>query len=933
MSLISFSQNQTDNQYLQRNAGMKYDYCSNSYIAMTNSQFEVDFEQLTIGYAPYTISDKYGSLLFYTDGRTIWNRNQNILPSANEDNNTDIEGHSNTIILPQPGNANRYYVFALDNPAFWNTLDDAPGPVPDDGVNNGLTYSIIDQSLNSGNGDIIPDQHNVPLITYNENDSKEIEYKCSSKLTVVRGSDCQSYWIITHFISSFYAFKLDSSGLNPEPVISSLAPLQSIIDLPNSYWYHDEGEMKSSPDGSKIAVAHTYLDNVEINGTPGGFYLYDFNNETGKLSNIKTLFSGQDQNEYPSSLEFSQSSRYLYGSTSNVLGEGTGSILRWDTEDANIANSVQTISNDDSLDPKLQLGSDDKIHKSLSAVSGGDSDHVKYLGTLTNIDGPAQDINYLRQALLLDLSGNFDNVVLNRRIPEFNRQWYNSRTDIINNGVSRCELYLCDNESKTLTTDFIIGADYVWSKDGTVITTATSHTLEVSDVGFFEVFIEPNDGRCPIEGRATVLLSNDIPNAQDANLIQCDDNSDGLTTFNLSLINETVSNNEANRIVRYYGNLVDLNDGINEINASNYQNTSNPQTVYALVISTENGCTDIAEVNLSVSVTSVNGIELSGCDTDGNSDGFGIFNLSDAESQILNNLPDGLDITFHESYEDALNATSLLNFDYSNIIPYNQTLFVRVVNGLDCYGINEIDLTVYDIPELETDSETLYCLNNSPNTITLNSGLIGGNSNNYSYLWSNGETTSQIEINETGTYSVEVTSLNGCTNQRSINVIPSNIATITDIQIAEISTDNSISVFVTGEGDYEYALNNIDGFYQDNNNFNNLQPGSYTIFVRDKNNCGIVNEVVSILGFPKFFTPNGDAVNDTWQIKGMTPENQIISPILIFNRYGKLIIEIDTRSIGWDGTLNGSDLPSNDYWFRVTLNDGRVFSSHFALKR
>jgi gliding motility-associated-like protein len=528
---------------------------------------------------------------------------------------------------------------------------------------------------------------------------------------------------------------------------------------------------------------------------------------------------------------------------------------------------------------------------------------------------------------------NFDNIISDLPFPEFNRQWFNKRIDIINNDVSRCQLYLCANQSKTLSANLIAGADYVWSKDGTVITTATSSTLEVTETGYYEVFVEPNNGSCPIEGRATVLESNDIPTAQNTDLVQCDDDTDGLTTFNLSLLNETVSNNEANRTVRYYANLVDLNAEINELNSSNFENTTNPQTLYALVISTENGCTAQSEVNLSVSVTAVADFELSGCDTDDLSDGFASFNLTDAASQILSDLPSGLNITFHETYDHALTASFPLDSNYTNTVAYNQTLFARIINGLDCFGISEIDLTVYDLPTLEDDSELLYCLNNAPETITITSGITGGNLNNYAYLWSTDETTSQIEVNEIGTYSVVVTNENGCSSQRFITVVPSNIAMVTAIEVNDVSTNNSIRIFVTGEGDYEYALNDVSGPYQDSHSFFDLQPGIYTVFVRDKNNCGIINEMVSILGFPKFFTPNEDGVNDTWQIKGMTPANQINSPILIFNRYGKLLIELSPLSPGWDGTLNGTKLPSSDYWFKVTLNDGRILNSHFTLKR
>ncbi|MDB9721138.1 T9SS type B sorting domain-containing protein [Winogradskyella sp.] len=87
------------------------------------------------------------------------------------------------------------------------------------------------------------------------------------------------------------------------------------------------------------------------------------------------------------------------------------------------------------------------------------------------------------------------------------------------------------------------------------------------------------------------------------------------------------------------------------------------------------------------------------------------------------------------------------------------------------------------------------------------------------------------------------------------------------------------------------------------------------------------------MGFPKFFTPNADGDFDTWQVKGVSSQFQPNTAILIFDRYGKLLKELDPLSNGWNGTYNGSDMPSSDYWFKVTLEDGRIFTSHFTLKR
>ncbi|CAN0600197.1 unnamed protein product [Laminaria digitata] len=139
-----------------------------------------------------------------------------------------------------------------------------------------------------------------------------------------------------------------------------------------------------------------------------------------------------------------------------------------------------------------------------------------------------------------------------------------------------------------------------------------------------------------------------------------------------------------------------------------------------------------------------------------------------------------------------------------------------------------------------------------------------------------------------------------------------------------------VEVEVSGDGDYEYSIDGIN--YQNEPRFDNVESGFYTVLVRDKNGCGMSEREISVIGFPKFFTPNGDGANDTWQIIGANKNfgDQIIH---IFDRYGKLVKQISTSTIGWDGSMNGQLLPSSDYWFRITMNDGKEFKGHFSLKR
>ena len=108
--------------------------------------------------------------------------------------------------------------------------------------------------------------------------------------------------------------------------------------------------------------------------------------------------------------------------------------------------------------------------------------------------------------------------------------------------------------------------------------------------------------------------------------------------------------------------------------------------------------------------------------------------------------------------------------------------------------------------------------------------------------------------------------------------------------------------------------------------------------MRDALGCGQITETITVVGYLPFFTPNGDGLNDQWQVHGL---EYLSEPVLhIFDRYGKLIRQLDANSPGWDGTYNGQLLPASDYWFRLTYTDprgqrveARWINAHFSLKR
>ncbi|WP_299552922.1 T9SS type B sorting domain-containing protein [Seonamhaeicola sp.] len=431
------------------------------------------------------------------------------------------------------------------------------------------------------------------------------------------------------------------------------------------------------------------------------------------------------------------------------------------------------------------------------------------------------------------------------------------------------------------------------------------------------------------------LVANPNPIAFNHTILQCDEDGhvDGFTLFNLNEANISLTGGDNNLSTRFY---TDSARTV-EVDGNAFSNTTNPQTIYVDVIDTRTGCLSYSELILDVSTTDSNNATLTTCDDDGLEDGFHQFTLSDADSEVTNGLITGLDIAYYQTYEEALLEQNNLGNTFTNTIPYTQIIYARVENANNCYGISEVTLVVNELPDIDIEDLTYYCLNQFPVPITLNAAVLNDSPNNYTYNWLSGEDSYEIEINETGHYEVTVTNGNGCSKTRTITVEASNIATIDDIKVDDASQNNTITVITSGEGIYQYRLldenNVVYADYQDSNLFDNVFPGIYTVTVRDiKNDCGTVSKDVSVIGFPKFFTPNNDGSHDTWQVYGVSSMFQPNTKIRIFDRFGKLIKELNPLGEGWDGMFNGEKLPSDDYWFSVRLQDGRIFKNHFTLK-
>lgn len=264
-----------------------------------------------------SVSDKNtGELLFYTDGVSVWNANNQLMP-----NGTGLLGGSPTtlssttaaVIIPRPGSNNLYYIVTIDEQA----------------SRNGVNYSVVDMSLSGGLGDIVATQKNISLFQ-----------TTSEKLEVVPASDGVSYWLLTHDEpgNSFYAYKITATGIQSTPVISTVGATQG----------NGAGHMKINRQFNKLAIGVTFGSVVE---------LYDFNNSTGVVSNpISWSYNLSSPLIY--GIEFSPDGKRLYISNLDKL-------LQYDisqTTASAIQNSLYQFPTGFTQPASLQLAPNDKIY-------------------------------------------------------------------------------------------------------------------------------------------------------------------------------------------------------------------------------------------------------------------------------------------------------------------------------------------------------------------------------------------------------------------------------------------------------------------------------------------------------------------------------------------------------------------------------------------
>lgn len=490
---------------------------------------------------------------------------------------------------------------------------------------------------------------------------------------------------------------------------------------------------------------------------------------------------------------------------------------------------------------------------------------------------------------------------------------------------------LCQNQGLILTATNANAVSYEWFKNGipqAEISDQFAITLNESATYSVRVGLGGScfsTGQIKIEYAPLTALSN-------ATLVQCDEDNNGLAFFNLNQASDQIiAGNQNLTTPVFFKSYAEASGNTNPItNPTAFENTQN--IVYARV-ENEFGCFGISEVNLTLSNNNITDptAPLNECDEDlDSSDGVTIFDLTEKEEEILENLPGG-SINYFTSYANALSGLNAISnpSNFENTIPFEQTIYAKLSSGIDCYGIAEFKIIVNSFGASLDDEEKIVCIGSNI-SVPLNAG------NGFSsYSWNTDpiQNTQIINVLTPGTYTVTVTNSNDCEGTKTFNVKASSRAEITSISINDFNGGNNsvtINLTATSIGDYEYSIDGIN--FQNSPTFTNIKSGEYTAYVIDKNFCGSATPYdFFVMDYPKFFTPNGDGKNEIWRVPYLN--SQPNATVSIFNRYGKLIYFFKGNQAGWNGMHDGKTLPATDYWFKITLQSGREIKGHFSLLR
>jgi gliding motility-associated-like protein len=317
-----------------------------------------------------SICDATGQLLFYSNGETVWDRNNNAMP-----NGTGLFGHFSTsqsaLIVPVPDDPQRYYLFTA--PAQGGEWTGQPN----------AAYSIVDMVANGGNGDVVT--ANVLL-----------DGPVTERLTATYHANGRDVWVLYHRWESdaYIAYLVTCQGVEG-PVVSHIG--QAMHGNPDGSGASPIGCMRMNQQGDRLANA--WGRSVAITSSDwqstAYFDVLDFDNGTGLLSNLRSDSIGGTPELFSRGygVEFAPNGSLVYMSDHGLLnGGGYSTIRQYDLTSADPMNNEVVLANENRAFGSLQLAPDGKIY--AARLNG-----ATYLSAITSPDVPGPGCGFVDNAV------------------------------------------------------------------------------------------------------------------------------------------------------------------------------------------------------------------------------------------------------------------------------------------------------------------------------------------------------------------------------------------------------------------------------------------------------------------------------------------------------------------------------------------------------
>ncbi|WP_121667847.1 T9SS type B sorting domain-containing protein [Mesonia aquimarina] len=501
-------------------------------------------------------------------------------------------------------------------------------------------------------------------------------------------------------------------------------------------------------------------------------------------------------------------------------------------------------------------------------------------------------------------------------------------------------------------------------------TELTNYTNQEAFSGEIVYVRVENDAGCYVLGEIELgFLSSPNVNTVLANIDPtCDSDQTGEESYDLTQTETIFIDNPNDFQINYFESQADANLG-NLANAISSPTNFSVQagTTETIFLRIDNqGCYEVVALVLSAyTVPQIKSLEqLNTCD---NSTGVYVVDLTLNDTNIIGNQnPSTIDISYYLSQVDAENdqneITDSANFELSAI--GCDTIFVKVKNSNQeqCYQISSFEACAIDV------------LINSPQD--LQSCTISDNGLAYFNLTSNNTTI--LDGQDPSLFDIKYfTSLDDATNNTNEISTPPNYLASNQTQTIFVRLENSqnstcfdVDSFViesekvavveaeeltscVNEDSSSFDLTAIEsdlnlsqdrtlvGYYssledavEDSNKISNPQDfvnssnveTVYAYVATSQQTCfevysiQLVSEVCEPF-IPEGFSPNGDGINDVFEISGVL-ENFPNFRLEIFSRYGQKVYQGNTNKDYWNGTSEaGNDLPTGTYYYILDLND------------